>query len=335
MPATTKPRSLVWGACGFIGRSLVPALLQAGHEVSVLTRARSKYSLPKWSDSVRWIEADGTSSANKYLEAIRDADVVYNLAGVSGAVVSNQRPLESLDGNCRVQLEFLEACRIAGNLPHVVFASSRLVYGAVNRLPVDELSPAAPSSMYAAHKLCVEQYHQIYHSVHGAITYTVCRISNPFGLSSCGTGKGYGVINSMIQRAMEGGTLSLFGDGSQVRDYLFIDDLVRALLLCGTNVAARNQLFNIGSGVGVSMLQAAETICEMVGRGDIRFQGWPAEYSKVETGDFVADIRKFSTATGFSPRYSLVAGLKQGLEQQLPTAPEMKSRLTLQTALGN
>lgn len=306
--APTESDVLVWGACGFIGRHLVARLLEVGARVSVLTRPRESYSPPPWSSRVRWFELKDATNERRDLEAaIASAAVIYDLAGSSGAVASNRDPQASLDAICRSQLQFLELCAASGRRPHLVFASSRLVYGRTGSAPVAEDVPVAPQSMYAAHKLCVENYHQIL-AAGGGITYTICRISNPYGQVGHCQRKSYGVLNSMIYDALAGAPITLFGDGSQLRDYLYITDLIDALVLSGTEESARNQTFNIGRGIGISLHEAALQIQEQTGAG-ILFTPWPPEYALVESGDFVADIGKAARLLGFCPKYTFREGV--------------------------
>jgi len=244
-------------------------------------------------------------------EAVRNAGLVFNVSGSSGAVSSNQDPLASLRENCVWQLEFLNACSTAGHRLHVVFASTRLVYGKPRSLPVGEAHPLAPESVYAAHKLCTEHYHQIY-ALQGAITYTICRISNPYGMDERGSGKSHGVLNQMIQTALSHKPLTIFGDGKQIRDYIHIRDLVRALLLCGEHQAAVNDVFNIGSGEGVSMVDAALQI-GCIADAPVVFSPWPERYKLVETGDFVNSIEKARRLLGFVPKFNFENGIKEAI----------------------
>ena len=300
-------RVLVWGARGFIGRHLVSHLLERGYDVRVLARP-SRDERPQWSDAVSWHEFDAADPATSFARALADVDAVFNLAGSSGAVASNREPLASLDANCRVQLEFLGACARLAAAPHVVFASSRLVYGQAGREPLTERSALAPRSMYAAHKLCVEHYHQIY-AQRDALTSTVCRISNPYGFDRAAPGKGYGFINALIQRALCRQPLTLFGSGRQLRDYVYIDDLVTCLRLCLERPEARNETINVGCGESVSMLAAAHEIQQALGGGPVEHQPWPSEYDVVESGDCVLDVGRARTLLGFAPRYSFAAGI--------------------------
>jgi len=176
----------VWGARGFIGRHLVAALIGEDVDVSVLARAGVQAPAPAWGGRVTWHEyVPGHDNRHAFQKASESASVIFNLAGSSGAVSSNRHPEDSLDVNCRAQLQFLEACGRHGHVPHVVFASSRLVYAPAGRAPVSEDAAVAPASFYAAHKLCVEHYHRILAQT-GRLTFTICRLSMRFRRASAG-----------------------------------------------------------------------------------------------------------------------------------------------------
>ena len=315
-----EPRSrcaLVWGATGFIGRHVLAALARRGWSMRALTRRGSAHA-GAWANGVDWIDYDPHAPVDAFERAVAGAAVVFNLAGSSGAVASNRQPLESLDSNCRLQLQLLDACMRSGECPHIVFASSRLVYATAGRDPVTEEHPLAPRSVYAAHKLCIEHYHAIY-AHRGAITYTACRISNPYGLDAEVGGKGYGFINALIQLALAGQPLAVFGRGLQLRDYIYIDDLVRALLLCAEQPGARNDTFNIGLGHSLSIGEAAARIQDSFGGGPIEYHPWPLEYEQVESGDFVLNGTKARALLGFAPAYTFACGLDDIRERLAPT----------------
>ena len=306
-------RVLVWGGAGFIGGALLPALLEIGDSVTVLSR-KDLYGLGRRYPQLRVLETGFSMDSNAKAvlrESVRNAEVVFNVSGSSGAVSSNQNPLASLQENCAWQLEFLNACSTAGHPLHIVFASTRLVYGKPRSLPVGEAHPLSPESMYAAHKLCTEHYHQIY-ALQGVITYTICRISNPYGRDERGSGKNHGILNQMIQTALAHKPLVIFGDGKQVRDYIHIHDLVRALLLCGEQQAAVNEILNIGSGEGVSLIDAALQIASIAG-APIASSPWPERYKLVETGDFVNSIAKARKLLGFVPKLNFHQGIREAI----------------------
>jgi UDP-glucose 4-epimerase len=312
---TCVPNScaLVWGASGFIGRHLVAALASEGWSVIAVTRPGHPDPDPGVG-TVRKIEIrDSDLSSGSLRDAISESSVIYNLAGSSGAVASNRAPLASLDDNCRVQLRFLAACTAAANRPHVVFSSSRLVYGETGKTPVSEDCPVNPQSIYAAHKLCVENYLQIYARL-GFITQTICRISNVYGFDEGHNGQSYRVVNAFIRAGLAGQPITLFGDGQQLRDFIYVSDLVDTLITVGVCPEAKNQTFNIGSGVVNSMYEAADLIQKLTGAQPIKFAPWPQEYQLVESGDYVADISKARSLLKVSNRFDLAAGLAEAVE---------------------
>jgi len=309
-PPSHAPRAvLVWGARGFIGSHLVPRLLAEGCEVIVISRAAPRDAVRPWRDRVRWIQYDAThGSLDVLTEAVAAVDCIFSLAGPSGAVHSNRAATASLDGICRLQLLLLDACQRAATRPHIVFASSRLVYGRTGPAPVAEDHPTRPDSMYAVHKLCAEQYYRL-GAARGDLTYTILRIANPFGADPASTEKPHGVINSLLARALAGEIMTVFGDGRQRRDYLYIPDLIDALWLAASVEAARNTLINIGRGEGIAFADAAQRIRALTGAPPVAFAPWPPDAALVETGDYVSDISYARRVLGFSPGYDFTTGL--------------------------
>ncbi len=238
----------------------------------------------------------------------RDQEVIFNLAGKSGAVDSNKTPLNDLEINCRGQLTLLEACRSFNPGVTIVFPSSRLVYGKPRYLPVDENHLLAPESIYAAHKLAVENYHLIYGHLYGLKT-TVLRISNPYGPMQAGESRAYGIANRFIQAAVAGKTITLFGDGGQRRDYLYIDDLVDAFLRAGFAETARGKIYNIGDSSSVSILELAEMAVAAAGAGEIIRTPWPEEYRAIETGDYQSDTTRARNELGWKPFTDIREGI--------------------------
>lgn len=297
----------MWGGSGFIGSHLVERL-RSLHEVHVLTR-NPAVAAQLESRGIRALA--GVPSAYPAAELTRllePFDVIYDLAGSSGAVTSNDNPLESVQSQCIEHLHLLQCAAATGRTPHFVFASSRLVYGAPAILPVPETHPVAPASFYAVHKYAVEQYYRIFGGKR-TVTFTLCRISNPYGFDHSATGKSYGFVNALLERGVRGEPLTVFGDGSQLRDYVHIADLSKALHLCGFESSAKNAVFNIGSGIGVSIRDAAETIARLTGT-QVIFAPWPRDYSAVESGDYVSDLSNIRRALDFAPEYAFEDGLR-------------------------
>lgn len=300
---------LVWGARGMIGRALVAELIRHGARVRVLTRSLDGPP-PPWQHDVDWVALDGPDHTPVFMRALADVAVVFNLAGTSGAVGSNRDPVGSLESNCRAQLAFLDACDRSASTPHVVFTSSRLVYAPAGREPVTEAHLVAPRSMYGAHKLCVEHYHRIF-AERGTMTFTVCRISNTYDVDGSPPQQGYGFISTLIQRGLAGRSITLFGGGLQLRDYLHVDDLAGMLRLCAVRPAAVNEVLNIGCGQSLSILEAATLIQQAFGGCAVECQPWPREYEAVESGDFVMDTTRARAILGYDTPASFADGLER------------------------
>src|SRR2546425_5961198 len=308
-------RVLVTGGTGFLGLNLVGALRAVGADVRTLSRSANSPSPSGGGQGGGVQHFQGDLRDRAVVEkAVEGSSVIFNLAGHSGSTSSNLEPFEDLDVNLRGQLTLLEACRHLADPPTVVFPSSRLVYRPTDQLPVPETALTGPLSLYGVHKLTGEHYHLLY-GHHYGIPTAVLRITNPYGHFQRPTENRYGIINWFIHLAVSGQVLPVYGDGGQIRDYVHVDDVVRAFLLAGANPKANGAIFNVGSGSGVSFRQMAETVVREAGSGRIEYRPWPADAAMVETGDFVADVSRIASAVAWRPTTTLPAGLRGVVRQ--------------------
>jgi len=193
---------------------------------------------------------------------------------------------------------------------HLVFAGSRLAYGRVGPEPVREDHPTDPLCAHAVHKLMVEQHLRLYGRLFG-MKSIVARITNPFGPGQPAARTDYGIINRMIHLAMRHQALTVYGDGRQRRDYIYIDDAVEALLCLGERAAADVPIYNVGTGVGTAFIDMAQSIIAIAGSGRVERVEWPLLAEQIETGDFVADISRIKKAVSWAPAVSLRDGLER------------------------
>lgn len=317
-----KRKVLVTGGFGFLGLNLVKRLVHAGANVRVLTRSGPPPVFAPLTVALQAVVSykGRVEDAEIAKAAIDGVDVIFNLAGTSGAVVSNANPDTDLDANVRAQLAFLNICVSHNRHARVVFPSSRLVYRPTAQFPVTETADLAPVSIYGIHKLAVEHYHHLYHRLHGIPT-TVLRITNPYGTYQNPERTSHGFINHLIHLAINDEVITLFGDGAQLRDYVCVDDVVRALLIAGMHPAAVGMTFNVGSGSGVSLKAAAQLIVEISGSGRIRHVEWPHQAAKTETGGFVANIARIREAIDWVPTIGLAEGLAHVISQHQNSVP--------------
>jgi UDP-glucose 4-epimerase len=305
-------RVLVVGGLGFIGLNLTGRLIRLGARVTVVTPAIERHrdtAADCAARGVRILEGD-LRDADAMRHAVAGEDVVFNLAGQSGAVRSMEDPWTDLDVNCRGNLVLLDALRAANTAAKLVFVSSRLAYGRTGADPVAEEQRPDPLCVHAVHKVAVEQYLRLYGQLYG-LKCAVARLTNPYGPGQPSERTAYGIVNRMIHLALSGEALPVYGDGRQRRDYIYIDDAVDALLTLGESDASTGRLYNVGSGIGTPLVEMARAITAMAGRGHVRFVPWPPLAERIETGDFVADITRIRREIAWEPRVPLTDGLQR------------------------
>jgi UDP-glucose 4-epimerase len=312
MTTIANARVSVIGGLGFIGVNLTERLMAEGASVTILTPLRERHEEQAAVFERRGARiVEGDVRDREQLPAIVDGQqFVFNLSGQSGAVRSMEDPWSDLDINLRGNLALLEAVRAASSRPKLIFAGSRLQYGKPAALPVREEDLGDPLCVHAVHKRTVEEYLKLYAHLFG-VTYAVARITNPYGPGQPKGRTAYGVINRLIHLALAGDALTIYGDGTQQRDYIHVDDVVDALLAMAASDAATNRTFNIASGVGARMIDVANDIVRIAGGGRVQHVEWPALAHQIETGDFVADISRAKRELGWAPKRSLRAGLEE------------------------
>jgi nucleoside-diphosphate-sugar epimerase len=303
---------LALGGLGFIGVNLSQTLLDLGARLTVVTRSRAKHAAAAArfeSRGARIVEGD-LRDAGAMRSAVRGQGVIFNLSGQSGAVSSMDDPWTDLDVNCRGNLTLLEALRAEKVEGILVFIGSRLVYGTPVQMPVNEDDPTRPLCLHGVHKLAVEQYLAVYGQVYG-VRSTVARLTNPYGPGQPEARSTYGIVNRLVHLALEDKPLTIYGDGAQQRDYIYIDDAVDALLAMGASDVSAGRIYNVGSGVGTRLADMARRITEEAGGGRLDFVPWPSMAEQIETGDFIADISRITASLAWRPRVGIDDGLRR------------------------
>lgn len=301
---------LVIGGLGFVGVNLTRRLAADGARVRVLTPTRERHAEQAAvfeRDGVRVFEGD-VRDPHIVARLVADQEIVFNLSGQSGAVRSMEDPWTDLDVNLRGNLVVLEAIREVSPGAKLVLAGSRLQYGRPARVPVAEDDERTPLCLHAIHKQTAEEYLRLYARLFG-LRSAVARVTNPFGPGQPSGRTAYGVINRLIHCALDDQPLTIYGDGAQRRDYIFIEDLIDALLLLGATPESDGRVYNVGSGTATRMIDVAHLITEIAGTGRIQHAEWPPLAEQIETGDFVADITRIERELGWTPRVPLREGI--------------------------
>ena len=142
------------------------------------------------------------------------------------------------------------------------------------------------------------------------LNVTVFRTSNVYGPHSQKNFEGYNLVNHFIDLAKAEKMITIFGSGSQQRDYIYINDLMDAFALAITNIKSKGQIYNLGSGQGISLKHMAQTIINYIGKGKIKYISWPKKYKEVETGSYITNLKKINKELGFSPKVRFTDGIK-------------------------
>jgi UDP-glucose 4-epimerase len=305
-------KCLVTGGLGFIGSNLALALVEAGASVAVVDSLE-----PRHGGDMRNLEGAPVRLAigdiaepSVVAEQLIDAEYVFNLAGQVSHVDSMTAPVRDLDINARSQLGFLELLRQTNAGAMVVYASTRQVYGSPRWLPVNEIHPVDPIDVNGVSKLAAECFHLLYHQVYG-VPATVLRITNVYGPRQSLEGDHQGFLPAWIRRALRGESITVYGEGSQVRDCLYIDDAVSALLAAGSCGEAVGEVFNIGHHERHSLLEIAETVTDAFGDGEVVMTPWPAGLERISVGSYWTDYRKARDLLGWEPVWTLAQGMEE------------------------
>jgi UDP-glucose 4-epimerase len=305
-------RVLVTGGLGFIGSNLARRLAELGADVLLVDSLIPEYggnlfNIAGIEHLLRVNVADvRQESTMNYL--VRDREVIFNLAGQVSHIDSMTDPQTDLEINCRSQLTILEACRRNNRTVKVVFAGTRQVYGRPDRLPVDESHLVRPTDINGINKAAGEYYHLVYNNVFGVRACSL-RLTNVYGPRQLIRHNRQGFIGWFIRLAVEGREIQIFGDGSQLRDFVFVDDVSDAFLRAGAIDACNGEVFNVGGTEHISLRDLVGLLIEVAGSGSARFVEWPPDKKIIDIGSFYADSSKFATGTGWRPAVTLREGL--------------------------
>jgi len=307
---------LITGGLGFIGSTLAYPLVNLGAKVTIMDSLIPQYGGNRF--NINGIEnkvdvhiadvRDGGSMS----ELVKGKDYIFNLAGTLSHIDSMADPFTDLDINCRAQLSILECCRKNNPKVKIIFSGTRGQYGRAEYLPVDEKHPMHPTDVNGINNMAGEWYHILYNNVYG-IRATSLRLTNTYGPRHQMKHHKQGIINWFVRQALDGKEISIFGDGKQIRDCNYVDDVVHALLLAGASHKTNGQAYNIG-GTHADLEEIVKTIIKQNDGGHYKFVPFPKESKAIEIGDYIADYAKIKNNLGWMPKIMLEDGLKRTIE---------------------
>ena len=308
---------LITGGLGFIGSNLARRLVHAGAEVTLVDSLIPEYGGNRFNihDIRERVSVNITDVRDPHAMAhlIKEQHFLFNLAGQTSHVDSMQDPATDLEINAAAQLSILEACKKHNPRIKLVFASTRQLYGRPQYLPVDEKHPIRPVDVNGINKLAGEWYHLLYNDVYG-IRACALRLTNTYGPGMRVRDARQTFLGIWLRNAIQGKPISVYGDGSQLRDFNYVDDAVDALLAAAAGPQAEGEVFNLGSEEVISLKALAEKLIALHGSGRYEIVPFPVDRKAIDIGDYYSDFGKVRAALGWSPKVPLEEGLRRTLD---------------------
>lgn len=308
---------VITGGLGFIGSNIANRCVSLGAQVTIVDACIEPYGWNHFNigpikDEVEFIKGDVRNRALMF-DVVPDKDIVFHMAGQVGREISVEKPELDIEINCTGTINVLEACRRSSNGIKMVFAGSRGQIGEPIRLPVDETHPQNPTDVYGINKMAAEQYTLLYRKIYDFPVVSL-RLNNVYGPRCQMHASFYGILNWFMANAMTGKPITVYGEGSQTRDYIYIDDVVDAFVRVAIADNTDGEVYFVGSGVETVFLDMVKQIVHAVGKGKIEFVPFPELRDKIDIKRFVVTYKKLQNAVGWVPRADLASGVGSTFE---------------------
>jgi len=296
-------KALVIGGNGFIGTNLVEALLADGYQVRILDRYPSRYRDPF--PDAEYIVGD-LGNHGDVISAVKGIDHVFHLAYTTLPQTSNDDPVYDVRSNIADTVQLLQECRGSGVKKVIFISSGGTIYGVPQQIPITEEHPTEPICSYGISKLAIEKYLNLFYKLWG-LEYVVARLSNPYGEQQNPNSK-QGAVGVFLGNIQQGKPITIWGDGSVVRDYIYIGDVSKALIAAAKyQPGPKDQrVFNIGEGTGISLNELIEAIKQVVDK-PVEVKYTPGR--PVDVPANVLDITRAKEALKWQPEMELKEGL--------------------------
>ena len=312
MESLAGKRILVTGGLGFIGSNLARRLVSEGARVTLCDAMIEGYGgNPANVREIRSevaIDTADVRDAAAMERLVAGQDVVFHLAAQVSHVMSLSNPYPDIDINIKGTAVLLEACRKANPQALVVRSGTRGQYGPAVKLPVSEETPSDPRGIYEISQLSAEMICRTYTRIHRIRTVPL-RLTNVYGPRGQMKHSQFGVVNWFVRLALDGKPIPIFGSGKILRDFLYVDDCVEALVRAAAEPKAIGEILNVGHDRPSTFLEVAELLREILPETQIVFTDFTPERKAQEPGDFVSDITKIRALLGWEPKTSLREGL--------------------------
>lgn len=310
-------RVLITGGLGFIGSNLAIRLAGMGAKVTIIDAMMEDYggnafNIEPVRDAVT-VNISDVRDSHGLAYLVGGQDYIFHLAAQCSHIKSLTDPFPDIEINIGGTAVLLEACKRHNPKVRIIYGGTRGQYGPVRELPVNEQTPMNPKGIYEISHLTAEKLVHVYHDIHG-IKCLSLRLTNVYGPRAQMRHSHYGVANWLVRLLLDEKSIPIYGDGAQIRDFLYVSDCVEAMILAAQTDAAYGESFNLGVDVPTTWLEFAETLVDVARTGRIEFVPFSRERALQEPGHYYSDISKISRTIGWRPQVSLRDGLAHTLE---------------------
>ncbi len=305
---------LITGGFGFIGASL-SAVLEKNNNLYLVSR-ENKATLSS-NPSIHHLQSD--YSVAFWESVLPRVDIIYHFAAQTSSVHANAHPAADLVSNALPMASLVEACQLTGKRPMIIIAGAVTQVGLTAKIPINEKVQDGPVTLYDIHKLTSEMYVSYYATQIGGAGVTL-RLANVYGPGPTSSSADRGILNLMVRKALRGENLTVYGTGEYIRDYVYIDDVVRAFLLAGSHERVTSgKHYVIGSGSGHTIVEMVTLVAQFVAdqtgkKVRVMHIPEPAGLSSIERRHFVADTSAFEKDTGWKATVDLASGISKTIE---------------------
>lgn len=297
---------IILGAAGFIGTNLAFHFLKTNNEITLVDEKMEYFSNIPVAENVKKICVKFDAENVNFDELLKGQDLVYHLISTNNPTTSNKNIGKDLTDNIEISIKLLEAC-VKNQVKRVIFISSGgTVYGPDAICPIKEEDVTNPINTYGIQKLTIEKLLYLYEYMYN-LDYRVVRLSNPYGPYQRPNGK-LGVITTFIYKALNNETIFVYGDGSVIRDYIYIGDAIRGIVTIADD-ESEHKVYNLGSGVGTSVNDIIKIIERLTGKKlDVKY----IAKRSVDVPVNVLDVGRFNSLRGEDIlNVSLEEGIKE------------------------
>jgi UDP-glucose 4-epimerase len=310
-------RILITGASGYLAANLIGMLKKIDCTIIRLSRTNNLLAI---SSTAKIVDIHGDIRTKEIWEqSLDNVDIVYHFAAQTSVYSAKDDPYADLQANVVPMLNLLETCKNKNLNPIILFSGTATEVGIIESLPIAETCKDLPITIYDMHKLMAENYLK-YYCYKKIVRGATLRLANVYGPGPTSSDTGRGVLNMMIQKALDGKDLTVYGKGDCLRDYIYAEDVISAFLLTPIHIEQANgNYFVLGSGKGYTIAEAINLIADRAAlktkqQVKVKYIEPPPALSPIETRNFIADTKQFALATGWRACYSLTDGIDRTMD---------------------